>query len=294
MLRPPEQEGRGGESRLFRFPAAYGSPVPSPRRTPLVRPFAADAVEDHPWGEQVASGRQGVRLLRPARGRMTLKLESMATLSLDGAERTGYGLGAHGGDPLTAPGVTPALLRDWIEESYRIVVPKRLVDAGLSGSLTRARPTSWHTAEAWRQPRRVTVGRDRVVRSRTATREVDRQTRSRTSSCAAISTERAPFSEQTASTLPAARWQRESAASPSRAAGRRAVRPPRRWRRSSRWWCPRGEDLDRVGFGAGPRAGDRRGTHRAPARPSILPTEVGDVREDDVPHRRPVRDRERE
>ena len=29
--------------------------------------------------------------------------------------------------PLRAPGVTLDLLRDWIEESYRIVAPKRLV-----------------------------------------------------------------------------------------------------------------------------------------------------------------------
>jgi hypothetical protein len=29
--------------------------------------------------------------------------------------------------PVHAEGVTPALLRDWIEESYRIVAPKRLV-----------------------------------------------------------------------------------------------------------------------------------------------------------------------
>ena len=39
--------------------------------------------------------------------------------------------------------------------------------------------------------------------------------RSRTSSCAAaMSTERAPLSEQTASTRPAARWQSESASEP--------------------------------------------------------------------------------
>ena len=29
--------------------------------------------------------------------------------------------------PLRAPGVTVAVLRDWVEESYRIVAPKRLV-----------------------------------------------------------------------------------------------------------------------------------------------------------------------
>ena len=29
--------------------------------------------------------------------------------------------------PLRAPGVTVDVLRDWVEESYRIVAPKRLV-----------------------------------------------------------------------------------------------------------------------------------------------------------------------
>jgi predicted DNA-binding protein (MmcQ/YjbR family) len=92
-----------------------------------------DAVEDHPWGEQVAkAGGKVFAFFGPPGGRrVTLKLEESHghALSLDGAERTGYGLGAHGWVtvPLTAPGVTQALLRDWIEESYRIVVPKRLV-----------------------------------------------------------------------------------------------------------------------------------------------------------------------
>ncbi|MGH3018344.1 MAG: MmcQ/YjbR family DNA-binding protein, partial [Gaiellaceae bacterium] len=50
-------------------------------------------------------------------------------LAIDGAEPTGYGLGKSGWVtvPLRAPGVTLDLLRDWIEESYRIVAPKRLV-----------------------------------------------------------------------------------------------------------------------------------------------------------------------
>jgi hypothetical protein len=36
--------------------------------------------------------------------------------------------------PLRADGITIALLRDWVEESYRIVAPKRLlaeIDAAL-------------------------------------------------------------------------------------------------------------------------------------------------------------------
>ena len=54
----------------------------------------------------------------------------MATRSRSRApSRPGYGLGRSGWVtvPLRAPGMTLDLLRDWIEESYRIVAPKRLV-----------------------------------------------------------------------------------------------------------------------------------------------------------------------
>jgi predicted DNA-binding protein (MmcQ/YjbR family) len=92
-----------------------------------------DAVEDHPWGEQVAKagGKVFAFFGTPGGRRVTLKLEESHghALSLEGAERTGYGLGAHGWVtvPIAAPGATLPLLRDWVEESYRIVVPKRLV-----------------------------------------------------------------------------------------------------------------------------------------------------------------------
>jgi predicted DNA-binding protein (MmcQ/YjbR family) len=68
---------------------------------------------------------------------MTVKLaESQAhALSIEGAAPTGYGLGKSGwvNVPVDAPGLEHDLLCDWIEESYRIVAPKRLVaelDAG--------------------------------------------------------------------------------------------------------------------------------------------------------------------
>jgi predicted DNA-binding protein (MmcQ/YjbR family) len=101
-----------------------------------VRAFALSfpgASEDHPWGEDVVKvrGKIFVFLGGSTSKRMTVKLdESHAhALSIEGAERTGYGLGASGWVtvPLRADGVTIALLRDWIEESYRIVAPKRLV-----------------------------------------------------------------------------------------------------------------------------------------------------------------------
>jgi predicted DNA-binding protein (MmcQ/YjbR family) len=102
-----------------------------------VREFALslpDAVEEHPWGEDVAKagGRVFVFLGAESSTRVTVKLdESHAhALSIDGAEPTGYGLGASGWVtvPVRAPGVSVDLLRDWVEESYRIVVPKRLVE----------------------------------------------------------------------------------------------------------------------------------------------------------------------
>ena len=43
------------------------------------------------------------------------------------ADRVRPGQGGLGDGSLRAPGVTVDVLRDWVEESYRIVAPKRLV-----------------------------------------------------------------------------------------------------------------------------------------------------------------------
>ena len=110
-----------------------------------VRGFALslpEAFEDQPWGEDVVKVRGKIFVfLGPQRSRrMTVKLaESHAhALAIDGAEPTGYGLGKAGWVtvPLRAPGVSLDVLRDWVEESYRIVAPKRLV-AELDASSTR-------------------------------------------------------------------------------------------------------------------------------------------------------------
>jgi predicted DNA-binding protein (MmcQ/YjbR family) len=90
-----------------------------------------ETAEDHPWGESVAKvrGKVFVFLGMHSSTRMTVKLvESHEhALSIDGAEPTGYGLGKAGW--VTVPfGDAPLdVARDWIEESYRIVAPKRLV-----------------------------------------------------------------------------------------------------------------------------------------------------------------------
>lgn len=78
------------------------------------------------------NGKIFVFLGPPPSTRMTVKLDESHghALAIEGAEPTGYGLGKAGWVtvPLRAPGVTLDLMRDWIEESYRIVAPKRLVD----------------------------------------------------------------------------------------------------------------------------------------------------------------------
>ena len=116
-----------------------------------IREFALSlpgAVEDHPWGEDVAKvrGKVFVFLGPSASRRITVKLvESHGhALSIEGAERTGYGLGASGWVtvPLRARGVTLPLLRDWVEESYRIVAPRRLVSALDAGPQATSASTS--------------------------------------------------------------------------------------------------------------------------------------------------------
>jgi predicted DNA-binding protein (MmcQ/YjbR family) len=117
-----------------------------------VRTFALSlpgATEDFPWGECVAKVKGKVFVFLGAEAnagprRMTVKLDESHghALSVEGAEPTGYGLGRSGWVtiPLRAPGVTVELLRDWIEESYRIVAPKKLV-AELDGHpLAQASP----------------------------------------------------------------------------------------------------------------------------------------------------------
>ena len=94
-----------------------------------------EAVEDHPWGEDVAKVSGKVFAFLGTEGAsvslVTVKLvESHGhALSIEGAEPTGYGLGRSGwvSVPIGASAVSLDLLCDWVEESYRIVAPKRLL-----------------------------------------------------------------------------------------------------------------------------------------------------------------------
>lgn len=105
-----------------------------------------ETAEDRPWEEDLVvkvRGKIFVFLGDAESTSIAVKLaESHAhALAIDGAQPTGYGLGRAGWVtvPLRAPGVTVALLRDWVEESYRIVAPKRLVAEWEAGAASRRR-----------------------------------------------------------------------------------------------------------------------------------------------------------
>lgn len=94
-----------------------------------------EAYEDHPWGESVAKVNRKVFVFlgtgEPAdRVAFTVKLADShdQALSLPCAEPTGYGLGRAGWVTVTVGPDTPPLpvCSDWVEESYRLVAPKRL------------------------------------------------------------------------------------------------------------------------------------------------------------------------
>jgi predicted DNA-binding protein (MmcQ/YjbR family) len=103
-----------------------------------VRRFAVglpDAYEDFPWGElalkvngKVFAFLGGEEAVPQA---MSVKLRESHDHALDskGAAPTGYGLGRAGwvSVPLASSSPPVGVLCDWVEESYRIVAPKRTV-----------------------------------------------------------------------------------------------------------------------------------------------------------------------
>src|SRR5438128_2415960 len=95
-----------------------------------------EAYLDHPWGEDVAKvGKKVFVFFGTADGDvpgMSVKLPESREQALfsPGAEPTGYGLGRAGWVNVPFRGAPPpAILQDWVEESYRAVAPKRLVAA---------------------------------------------------------------------------------------------------------------------------------------------------------------------
>jgi predicted DNA-binding protein (MmcQ/YjbR family) len=95
-----------------------------------------EAWEDHPWGESVAKVGKKVFVFfgeeeRPdGSARFTVKLPDShdEALALPFTEPTGYGLDRGNWVTITAPPDAPAeMLTAWIEESYRAVAPKALL-----------------------------------------------------------------------------------------------------------------------------------------------------------------------
>jgi predicted DNA-binding protein (MmcQ/YjbR family) len=93
------------------------------------------AFEDHPWGEDVAKVNNKVFVFLGVDDTtdlgMTVKLGDSheQALMVPGAEPTGYGLGRAGWVTVPFRTTTPPLdvLKDWVEESYRLIAPQRLI-----------------------------------------------------------------------------------------------------------------------------------------------------------------------
>jgi predicted DNA-binding protein (MmcQ/YjbR family) len=94
------------------------------------------AWEDHPWDEVVAKvGTKVFAFFGQPDGEwgpgMTIKLRESHSeaLGVPGAEPSGYGLGRSGWVSIQFGDRTPpaGVLTDWVEESYRLIAPKKLV-----------------------------------------------------------------------------------------------------------------------------------------------------------------------
>jgi predicted DNA-binding protein (MmcQ/YjbR family) len=94
------------------------------------------AFEDHPWGETVTKVNGKVFVFFGSGGEgggsgMSVKLDESLeqALTAPGASPTGYGLGKAGWVSIPFAEGSPPLdvLKDWVEESYRRIAPKRLV-----------------------------------------------------------------------------------------------------------------------------------------------------------------------
>ena len=114
------------------------------RRDPLaaaeaaLRDFALtfpETTEEFPWDHRAIKVRGKIFVIlanEPGRCALTVKLpvSGTAALALPFAELTGYGLGKHGwvsANFTDAAAIPLALLREWIDESYRAVAPKTVL-----------------------------------------------------------------------------------------------------------------------------------------------------------------------
>jgi predicted DNA-binding protein (MmcQ/YjbR family) len=107
----------------------------------MLRTFALElpgAYEDFPWGESVVKVNKKVFVflgmdVQPGAGfsfSVKLPISGNDVLALPFAVPTGYGLGKSGWVTLRfLPGDQPPIgtLRAWVEESYRVIAPRRLI-----------------------------------------------------------------------------------------------------------------------------------------------------------------------
>lgn len=108
-----------------------------------------EAHEDFPWGERVVKVRKKVFVfLGHPDGTLSISVklpesQSIALL-LQFTQPTGYGLGGSGWVTASFEATDDPpldLLREWIEESYRAVAPKKLVAALTGTPIRRKTPT---------------------------------------------------------------------------------------------------------------------------------------------------------
>ncbi|HEV2086916.1 MAG TPA: MmcQ/YjbR family DNA-binding protein [Cryptosporangiaceae bacterium] len=95
------------------------------------------AYEDFPWGESVAKVNKKVFVFLgveddekyPPGFGVKLVASHEQAMSFDGVTPSGYGLGRAGwvSVPLTGSPPPVEVMQDWVEESYRVIAPKRLV-----------------------------------------------------------------------------------------------------------------------------------------------------------------------
>jgi predicted DNA-binding protein (MmcQ/YjbR family) len=87
------------------------------------------AWEDHPWGDTCVKVNKKIFAFF-GEDKLTLKLVEAheAAMSLPGAQPTAYGMGKAGWVTLPLGAQSPPLeiLYDWLEESYRLIAPKKL------------------------------------------------------------------------------------------------------------------------------------------------------------------------
>jgi predicted DNA-binding protein (MmcQ/YjbR family) len=95
-----------------------------------------EAYLDHPWGEDVVKVRNKVVAFFGTDGyaelgmAVTLPDSGPLALAQPGCSPMGYNLGKSGWVSVRfGPGLPFEMLRDWIDESYRAVAPKKLIAA---------------------------------------------------------------------------------------------------------------------------------------------------------------------